>query len=77
MNKIIDIFWTHENRECLGFAEYDGETIKFVAAATNITFDTLSTEECAEGITLEEVWADLLAQRDEAGRLNVTDVELK
>lgn len=76
-NMCVDIYWNFNGEEFSGSACYvqDGEDdrIEFVGTTT---FDMVYADECDSIITLDDIWADLLAMRDEDGRLDVTDITL-
>ena len=71
------IYWTHEGKSYTGTASYVvGKVIELTSDDDNYTFDSVYDYDCADGITLDDIWSDLMAQRDDDGRLNVTDIEL-
>ena len=79
MKKTLNIYWEHEGLICTGFADYDGERIRFCKGsleAEGDTFDCCEQSDCADGITLDMIWDDLEAAVDDNGCLDVTDITL-
>lgn len=85
MTKKLNIYWTHEDVEYTGFAEYIKDDvvcgvtyedrIRFVDER-GVTCDYVEQADCDPGITLDMIWEDLESAVDDDGRLDITDIRL-
>lgn len=79
MKKTMVIYWEYEDVEYTGFADYDGERIRFCNGSPLFegdTYDCVEQSDCEDGITLDMIWEDLESACDDDGRLNATDIDL-
>lgn len=73
----MPIYWAHDGEVYTGVAVFEaGSSIRFISGTTGDAFDCVENDEPDAGITLDDIWSDLLSQRDETGRLDVTDIQL-
>lgn len=76
----IPIYWDAHDLRHSGYAEYihgHNASISFNGYERNIMFDCVSADDCDSGITLDDIWSDLLSQRNELGELDVTNIDLR
>lgn len=76
MGKTMKIHWKHEDQLYTGYAAWiednNDKYISFTADDSHKVFDRVDAEECASGITLADIWQDIVDRNGD-----VTNFELK
>lgn len=71
--KTITVYWNIHGIEHKGFADFDGEQIRYCKGTPDDENDTvalLKAVECSPGFPITEVWNELIFLCDDDGRLD-------
>lgn len=72
--KTLKIYWEFDGNEFEGFADFDGDRIRYCKGTSydeGKTIEMLESEDCMPGFPIEEVWEELVSLCDEDGRLDI------